>query len=96
MENFEQKYSWVEDCYYSEDFGVIVRVSFDPFDYEEAFNAKSDHWIDSDGYDNDITYFIVGRVSVTILDHEFLIESENDDEISKALQHIDAVLRKEK
>jgi len=92
MEKFEQKYDWVEECCESEEYGVLIHVSFYTFDYEKAFNAKSNHWVDEDGGDNDITYFKVGKVSVTMYDYTFLIESENDDEISKVLQYIDKVI----
>lgn len=87
---FFKKYSWIKKVEtVPESFGVAIYTTFDPHIFEDAFHAKTDEWEDEDGNDNSIDYFKVGNV-IVILDFEsFFIVSEDEDEITSALEYID-------
>lgn len=83
-----KKYDWLRDVS-SYDYGSIVYVTFNLYDYEEL-GIKYYHWVDEDGFDNCIDYFKVDKALVTIYnDDSIFIKSEN---VNKVLEYIDKVV----
>lgn len=91
MESFK-KYFWIKDAVsVPESLGVTIYITFNPYMFENQLHIETYEWEDEDGNDSSIDYFKVGNITVN-LDYESLfIESEDEDEITSALEYIDHV-----
>ena len=83
-----KSYDWLIDV--SDDYdGLIVYVTFNPYDYEDSLDTVYDQWENEEGQVIDDTYFEVDGVTVNIDSGSFFIESKDDKHISKVLEYID-------
>lgn len=83
-----KSYDWLKDVSYDYD-GLIVYVTFNPYDYEDSLDVVYDQWENEEGQEIDDTYFEVDGVTVNIDSGSFFIESKDDKHISKVLEYID-------
>ena len=83
-----KSYDWLIDV--SDDYdGLIVYVTFNPYDYEDSLDTVYDQWENEEGQVIDDTYFEVDGVTVSMDSSSFFIESKDDEHISKVLEYID-------
>lgn len=83
-----KEYDWLRDV--SDDYdGLIVYVTFNPYDYEDSLDTVYDQWENEEGQVIDDTYFEVDGVTVNMDSSSFFIESKDDECISKVLEYID-------
>lgn len=86
-----KSYDWLIDV--SDDYdGLIVYVTFNPYDYEDSLDVVYDQWENEEGQEIDDTYFEVDGVTVNIDPGSFFIESKDDECISKVLEYIDKIV----
>lgn len=83
-----KEYDWLRDVSYDYG-GLIVYVTFNPYDYEDFLDVVYDQWENEEGQVIDDTYFEVDGVTVNIDSGSFFIESKDDKHISKVLEYID-------
>ena len=83
-----KSYDWLIDVSYDYD-GLIVYVTFNPYDYEDSLDVVYDQWENEEGQVIDDTYFEVDGVTVNMNSDSFFIESKDDKYISKVLEYID-------
>lgn len=89
---FFKKYSWIKEVVpVPESLGVTIYTTFNPYMFENQFHTETDEWEDEDGNDTSIDYFKVGDITVNLDYESFFIESEDEDEITSVLEHIDHV-----
>lgn len=89
---FFKKYSWIKEVVpVPESLGVTIYTTFNPYMLENQFHVETDEWEDEDGNDISIDYFKVGDITVRLDYESFFIESEDEDEITSALEYIDHV-----
>ena len=73
-----KSYDWLIDV--SDDYdGLIVYVTFNPYDYEDSLDVVYDQWENEEGQEIDDTYFEVDGVTVNIDSGSFFIESKDDE-----------------
>ena len=83
-----KEYDWLRDVSYDYG-GLIVYVTFNPYDYEDFLDVVYDQWENEEGQVIDDTYFEVDGVTVNMDSASFFIESKDDKHISKVLEYID-------